>query len=168
VTEPSVQGSRIQLPRFDRVATRMAATTESQRLVARWATAGRRFTVRESGPGEIEFVVQQDRKAPVGRVLPVDVATDGGDRRYFMVFVPEGAGGSVGVLRLAETSDWIDVRVDEERPVDALDVADRATLAGIARSVAATPDPAMPAWAAIVASRPDDDPLSQVIRDAAG
>jgi hypothetical protein len=146
----------------------MAATEKPEHMVARWTTAGRQFTIRESGPGEIELLVRQDRKAPAGRVLPVDVASDGGVRGYFMVFVPEGAGGSMGVLRLAEMSGWIDVTVDEERPADALDVADRATLAGIVRSVAATPDPAMPAWAAIVASRPDDDPLSQVIRDAAG
>jgi hypothetical protein len=65
-------------------------------------------------------------------------------------------------------SGWIDVTVDEALRVDALDGADRVTVVGIARSVAATPDPAMPAWAAIVASRPDDDPLSQVIRDTAG
>jgi hypothetical protein len=168
LTEPSVQGSRVRLPRFDRAAVRLAATEDPERLVARWTAAGRRFTVRESGPGEIELLVWQDREMPAGRVLPVDVATEGGDRRYFMVFVPDAAGGSVGVLRLAETSGWIDVTADEELPVGALDGADPVTRAGVARSVAATPDPAMPAWATIVASRPDGDPLSQVIRDAAG
>jgi hypothetical protein len=167
LTEPSVQGTRIRLPRFDRAAVRLAATEEQERMVTRWTAAGRRFTVRESGPGEIEVLVRQDREMPAGRVLPVDVASDGGDRRYFMVFVPDGAAGSLGVLRLAETSAWIDVTIDEEQPISALDGADPSTLAELARSVAATPDPAMPVWAAIVESRPDDDPLRQVIRDAA-
>jgi hypothetical protein len=168
LTEPSVRGSRIRLPRFDRAAALLAATEDPERLVARWTAAGRRFTVRESGPGEIELLVRQDREVPAGRVLPVGVATEGGDRRYFMVFVRQPAGGSVGVLRLAETSEWIDVTVDEELPVGDLAGAEPATRADIERSVAATPDPAMPAWAAIVASRPGGDPLSQVIRDAAG
>lgn len=168
LTEPSVRGSRIRLPRFSRVAVRLAATEEAESQVARWAAAGWQFTVRESGPGEIELLVRQDRQALADRVLPVDITTESDDHRYFMVFVPDQAGGSVGVLRLAETSGWMDVTVDEELPVSALNGTDQAVLAGVARSVAATPDPAMPAWAAIVASRPDGDPVSQVIRDAAG
>ncbi|WP_446215206.1 hypothetical protein [Micromonospora sp. IBHARD004] len=168
LTEPYVQGARVRLPRFDRAAVRLAASEEPERMVARWAAAGRQFTVRESGPGEVELLVQVDRDVPATEVLPVDVATVGGDRRYFLVFVPETAGGSVGALRLAETSGWIDVTVDEELPVAALEAGDPVTRARIAQSVAATPDPGMATWAEIVASRPADDPLSQVIKDAAG
>jgi hypothetical protein len=168
LTEPDVRGARVRLPRFDRAAVRLAASAEPERMAARWAATGRQFTIRESGPGEIELLVRVDREVPATRLLPVDVATDGPERRYFMVFVPEPTGGSVGVLRLADAAGWLDVTVDEELPVTALDPGDPATRARIAWSVAATPDPGMASWAAIVASRPAGDPLGQVIRDVAG
>jgi hypothetical protein len=167
VTAPSVLGPRIRLPRFDRAAARFAATGEREPLVAGWTAAGWQFTVRESGPGEVELLARRDGRALPGRLLPVDVDTETGSRRYFMVFMPEPGGGSTGVLRFTPTSAWIDVTIEAEMPAGALNGADPTTRAEVARSVAATPDPAMPAWAAIVAARPDDDPVSQVIRDAA-
>nr|BFE74455.1 hypothetical protein GCM10020092_077560 [Actinoplanes digitatis] len=100
-------------------------------------------------------------------MLPVEVTTVSGSDRYLLLLVPDTAGGSVGVLHLTGMSRWADVTVDEDLAVAELDGGDAATLATVARSVRATPDPAMPAWAAIVAARPDDDPLSQTIQDAA-
>jgi transposase len=168
VTAPVVEGTRLRLPRFDRLAVRMAATEETGRPEARWSVGDREFIIRESGPGMVELLVRAGGRSPAERVLPVEVTTVGGSDRYFLLFVPDTAGGSVGVLHLAGISEWADVSVDEELAVAQLDGGDAATLAAVARSVAATPDPAMPAWAAIVAARPDDDPLSQTIRDAAG
>jgi hypothetical protein len=166
--EPSVRGRLIRLPRFDLTTEWLASTAVPEPRAAQWTAAGRWFTVRESGPGEIELLVREDWEVPEDWVVPVYTSTDSGDHRYFMIFVPDEAGGSIGVLRLSVIFPWVDVTVEEGLPVSALDGTLRSIRAEIAESVAATPDPAMPAWAAIAASRPDGDPLSQVIRDAAG
>jgi hypothetical protein len=168
LTEPYVTGTGIRLPRFDRAAVRLAASEEPDRASARWTVEGLRFTIRESGPGEIDLLVEAEREIPPTRVLPIGIATSAGHRRYYMVFVPEATGRSVGALRLAGTSGWIDVTVDEELPAATLDATDPVVRAWIAESVAATPDPGMAAWAEIIASRPLADPLREVIEDAAG
>ncbi|MBG0564379.1 hypothetical protein [Actinoplanes aureus] len=159
---PRVDGSRIRLPRFDRAALRLAAPQDPDRLEARWTAAGRRVTIRESGPGEIELLVAVDRDVPATELLPVDVTSAHGEERYYLVFVAEPAGGSAGALRLSGAPGWVDVSLDEELPAEAAD------LAAIPRSIAATPDPGMATWARIVASRPEGDRLRQVIEDAAG
>ncbi|GID91182.1 hypothetical protein ACFQFC_11670 [Amorphoplanes digitatis] len=167
VTEPTAEGARLRLPRFDRLAARMAATEETGHPEARWSVGDREFVIRESGAGRIELLVRAGGRLPADRVLPVEVTTVSGSDRYLLLLVPDTAGGSVGVLHLTGMSRWADVTVDEDLAVAELDGGDAATLATVARSVRATPDPAMPAWAAIVAARPDDDPLSQTIQDAA-
>jgi hypothetical protein len=168
LTEPDVAGTRIRLPRFDRAAVRLAATEEAERAAVRWTAADRRFTIRESGPGEIELLVEVDQEIRATQVLPVGITTPDEHRQYLMVFLPDTAGRSAGALRLAGTSDWIDVTVDAELPAATLEADDPAVRARIARSVAATPDPGMAAWAQIATSRPAGDPLRQVIEDAAG
>jgi hypothetical protein len=164
LTQPSARGARVRLPRFNRAGVRLAASTDADRAADEWRAAGREITVRQSGPGEIEFLVRVEHAVPAGTVLPVEVATAHDDLRYFLVFVPDAGGGSVAALRLGSTADWFDVTVDEPADVDAVDPGD----AAVARSVRATPDPAMAGWWEILAARPVDDPLSQVIRDAAG
>ena len=164
----SVSDHLTRLPRFDLVLTWQASTRSPEPHAAHWTVGGRRFTIRDSGPGEIEVVVREDRAAPVDEVVPVIAATENESRLYFMVRVADETGGSVGVLRLPVTFPWVDVTVGPEVAVGSLDGTSRSVQTQIAASVAATPDPAMPAWAAIAASRPAGDPLSQVIRDAAG
>ncbi|GIE97731.1 hypothetical protein [Paractinoplanes rishiriensis] len=163
LTRPSAHGNRLRLPRFDRSGVRLAASTEADRAVDEWRAGGREITVRQSGPGEIEFLVRVEHAVPAGTVLPVEVATERDDLRYFLVFVPDAGGGAVAALRLGTTAAWFDVTVDEPADVATVDPHD----AAVARSVRATPDPAMTGWWQILADRPAHDPLGQVIRDAA-
>ena len=165
---PSVRGRPIRLPRFDLVTTWQASTAVIEPEAVQWTVDGRQFTIRDAGPGEIELLIRQDGPASPDHVVPVLVTTRSSSHLYFMVLIPEESGGSVGVLRLAVNEHWVDVSIEQELPVSTLDGTRRAIRDQIADSVAASPDPAMPAWAAIAASRPEGDPLSQVIRDAAG
>jgi hypothetical protein len=167
LSEPYLEGRRIRLPRFDRAAVRMAATGEPERAAVSWAVGGRRFVMRESGPGQVDLLVETDRAVPAMLVLPVHVRGAAGERDLLMVFGRDPSGRSVGVLRLADAQDWIDVTVDGEVTGAELDAADPAVRATVADSVRATPDPGMAAWAEIVASRPAGDPLRQVIEDVA-
>lgn len=166
LTKPVVEGQRIRLPRFDRAALRLAATGERERLSVRWAATGWGFVLRESGPDQVDVLVEAEREVPATQVLSMRVTGPAGDHDFFMVFVSRPSGGSVGVLRLTGIS-WIDITVQGERAVAALDAGDPVVCASVADSVRATPDPAMPAWAEIVASRPAGDPLRQAIEDAA-
>ncbi|MFI1990552.1 hypothetical protein [Actinoplanes sp. NPDC020271] len=166
LAEPSVQGSRIKFPRFDRLSMRMAASEEPGYRAVEWIVGSQRFDIRESGPGTIEVLVHDAEYASAERLLPMDVTTESSSHRYFMVFVPSRSGGGEGALRLT-ASRWLDLSVSDPVRVTEVDSGDPAALDQLARSVAATPDPAMPAWAAIVASLPGDDPVSRTIRDAA-
>jgi hypothetical protein len=165
LTRPYVDGEWIRLPRFDR-ELRLAATDDIERLSASWTVAGWRFLLREAGPGQVDVLVETDREVPATLVLAVHIAGPAGDRDYFMVFVPDSPGRSVGVLRLPDVQGWIDVAIDGEQTVATLDAGDPTVLARLADSVRATPDPGMPAWAQIVASRPAGDLVRQVIVDA--
>lgn len=165
LTRPFVDGVRIRLPRFDR-ALRLAATGDSERLSARWTVGGWEIVLREAGPGQADVLVETDREVPATHMLAVHVDGPFGDRDYFMVFVPDGPGRSVGVLRLPDVAGWIDVTVEGEQAVAALDTRDPTVLKRLADSVRATPDPGLPAWAQIVASRAPGDPLHQAIVDA--
>jgi hypothetical protein len=156
LTEPTVEGGWTLLPRFDRLTARMAATEETARPEARWTVGEREFVIRESGPGEVELLVRA-----ADEVLPVDVTTPHGTDRYYLL----PGSDEMGVIHFAAVTDWLDIRVGEGFPATEWHIVDGAA---VARSVAATPDSAMPAWAAIVAARPADDPLSRAIRDAAG
>jgi hypothetical protein len=167
LTGPHVDGQGIRLPRFDRAALRLAASSEAGRMSAIWTVGGRTFVLRESGPDQVDVLVEADRSVPAMQVLPIRIASPVGDREYLMVFTGEPSGRSVGVLRLPDVLGWIDLMVGVERSVTGLDTADPAVRAAIAGSVRATPDPGMSAWADIVVSRPPDDPLRQVIEDAA-
>jgi hypothetical protein len=166
LNEPYVDGPRIRLPRFDRAAVRLAATGEAERAAATYTVGDRRFVLRESGPGQLELLVETQRPVSPTDVLPIEVADPTGDRRLFMVFVRDERGGSVGVLRVAEQPGWLDITVDDQLPATALDAVDPEVRAQVADSVRATPDPGMEAWNAIQASRPPGDPLHQVITDA--
>jgi hypothetical protein len=146
---------------------RLAATGETERMSVSWTVGDRRFVLRESGPGEVDLLVETDQEVPPTQVLPVHVAGPAGDRDLFMVFVPEPLGRAVGVLRLPGVHGWIDVTVGGERAVADLDADDQAVRRSVADSVRATPDPGMRAWTEVVASRPADDPLRQVIADSA-
>jgi hypothetical protein len=166
LTEPYVDGRLIRLPRFDRAALRQAATGAAERISVSWKVAGQRFVLRESGPNQVDVLVETDRKVPAEQVLPIRVSGPAGDRDFFMVFVGDRSGRSVGWLRL-DVHSWIDVAADGERDVATLDAGDPAVRALVADSVRATPDPGMSAWAAIVESRPAGDRLRRAIEDAA-
>ncbi|MEV6303236.1 hypothetical protein AB0M02_27755 [Actinoplanes sp. NPDC051861] len=159
---PPTRAGFVRLPRFDRAALRLAASGDPERLTTGWTSGDRAYTVRESGPGEIELLVHVDHDA-TAELLPADVTTDRGTHPYLLVFVPDDPHGSVAALRLSAS--FLDVATGPVQPSAALDTADPAT---ITRSVAATPDPGMSGWARLVAGRPADDPIARVIRDAAG
>jgi len=167
LTKPYADPQRIRLPRFDRAALRMAATSEATRLSASWTAVGRRFVLRESGPSQVDVLVEMQRVVPAGQVLPVRVFGPAGGRDYYMVFTGESSGRSAGMLRLTSVHDWIDVTVGAETTLGELDAQDPAVRDALTVSVRATPDPWMSAWAEFVASRPSDDPLRQLIENAA-
>ena len=167
LSEPYVDGPRIRLPRFDRAAARFAATDEPHRASAGYTVGDRRFMLRESGPGQLDLLVETPQQVPAGEVLPVEVSGPAGVRHLFMVFVRDSRGASIGVLRVPEQPDWIDVIVDTPVAAATLDATDPEVRARVADSVRATPDPGLEAWDKIRASRPPGDPLHQVITDAA-
>jgi hypothetical protein len=168
LSAPYVDGPRVRLPRFDRTATRFAATGEVERTSVEYVVGDRRFVLRESGPGQLDLVVTTGDAVAPADVVPIDLTGPEGGRRLLMVFVRDEGGGSVGMLRLAAEAGWLDVTVNDPLPAVALVGTDPAMQALVADSVRATPDPGMPAWEAIRASRLPGDPLRQVITDAAG
>jgi hypothetical protein len=168
LSEPYVDGPRIRLPRFDRTAVRFAATGDPYQAAVSYTVGDWRFVLRESGPGQLDLLVETPRQVPATEVLPVAVTGPTGERHLLMVFVRDSRGGSIGVLRLAEQPDWIDVTVDTPVAAEALDATDPELRTRVADSVRATPDPGLEAWDKIQASRPPADPLRQVIMDAAG
>ena len=167
LTRPRIDGPLVWLPRFDRAALRLAATSEPERLSVTWALPGHRVIVRESGPDQVDVLAETDQEVPAGHVLPVRVAGPGLDQEYLMVFSHDPTGRWAGTLRLAGVPDWIDLSLGAERAVTTLDATDPVMRAVIQRSVRATPDPGMPVWAEIVSSRPPADPLREVIENAA-